>query len=115
VDDFAERRAEAVARKADLVREGAGDRFGELELSAVIGVTVTDERRREAEAVIARRGWTGILPEHVLEMPSLAIGSFAGIAETLEARRDRLGLSYYVVSDSDMETFAPVVARLRGR
>ncbi len=48
-------------------------------------------------------------------MPSLAIGSADGIAETLEARRDRLGFSYCVVSDSEMEAFAPVVARLRGR
>jgi probable F420-dependent oxidoreductase len=115
VDDPAERLAETVAGKVALVRESAGDRFTELELSTVVGVTVTDDPRREAAALIDRRGWTGIAPEQVLEMPSFVIGSIDEIAETLEARRDRLGLSYYVVSDADMEAFAPVVARLRGR
>jgi probable F420-dependent oxidoreductase len=114
-DDPAERLAETVARKVASVREGAGDRFAELELSTVIGVTITDDPRREAETLVLRRGWTGTTPEQVLEMPSLVIGPVDGIAETLEVRRDRLGFSHYVVSDSDMEAFAPVVARLRGR
>jgi probable F420-dependent oxidoreductase len=115
LDDPAERLAETVARKVDWVREGAGTRFDALELSTVIGVTVTDDPRGEAEALIDRRGWAGIAPEQVLEMPSLVIGSIDGIVETLRARRYRLGFSYYVVSDADMETFAPVVARLGGR
>jgi probable F420-dependent oxidoreductase len=115
LDDPVERLAETVARKVGLVREGAGDRFGDLEMSTVIGVTITDEPGREAEALIRQRGWTGVTVEQVLDMPSLAIGSIDGIAETLEARRDRFGFSYHVVSDSALETFAPVVARLSGR
>jgi hypothetical protein len=33
----------------------------------------------------------------------------------LEERRERFGLSYYVVSDAALDAFAPVVTRLRGR
>jgi hypothetical protein len=35
--------------------------------------------------------------------------------ETLEMRRERYSISYIVVLEEDMETFAPVVARLNGR
>lgn len=115
LDDPAERLAETVAQKVAWVREGAGDRFDDVELSTVIGVTITDNPRHEAAALIRRRDWTAVTPEQVLDMPSLAIGSINGIAETLEARRERFGFSYYVVSDSALEAFAPVVARLRGR
>jgi len=36
------------------------------------------------------------------------------IVEGLQARRERHHLSYYVVSDEDMEAFASVVDRLTG-
>lgn len=115
LDDPAERLAEALKQKIAWVREGAGDRFDDVELSTVIGVTLTDDPRREAEALIRQRGWTAVAPDQVLDMPSLAIGSIDRIADTLEARRELFGLSYYVVSDAALDTFAPVVARLRGR
>ncbi|GAA1968268.1 hypothetical protein [Amycolatopsis minnesotensis] len=37
------------------------------------------------------------------------------IVDELLARRARFGLSYHVVSDADLERFAPVVAELAGR
>jgi hypothetical protein len=48
-------------------------------------------------------------------MPTVVMGTIDSIVETLEARRERFGLSYYVVADAAIETFAPVVARLHGR
>ena len=32
----------------------------------------------------------------------------------LQMRRERWGISYYVIFERDMDTFAPVVARLAG-
>lgn len=79
-------------------------------------VTVTDHPRREAEALIRTRGWAGVTVEDdVLEMPAVLLGSIDGIVETLEARRERYGVSYYVVSDRARDALAPVVARLAGR
>lgn len=115
LDDPAERRAEAVAEKVALIRQGAGERFDAIELSTIVGITLTDAPRAAAQAQIDRRGWSGVTPDDVLAMPTLAIGTIDAIVETLEARRERFGLSYYVVSDAAIETFAPVVARLRGR
>lgn len=45
-------------------------------------------------------------------MPSFLIGAQAEIIEDILSRRDRYGFSYYVVSDSMREAFAPVVAEL---
>jgi hypothetical protein len=66
-------------------------------------------------AVIHQRGWTGITPEQVLEMPSFVLGAVERLVHVLEERRERFGLSYYVVSDAAFEAFAPVVAALTGR
>jgi len=48
-------------------------------------------------------------------MPSVFVGGVDRIVELMQARRDRYGFSYYVVSDEDMEALGPVVDRLAGR
>jgi hypothetical protein len=40
-------------------------------------------------------------------------GSPAAMADALRERREQLGLSYFVVFEPAMDTFAPVIARLR--
>lgn len=37
------------------------------------------------------------------------------MVEDLLVRRERWGFSYYVIFERDIDTFAPVVARLAGR
>jgi probable F420-dependent oxidoreductase len=115
IDDPSERLAETLVQKLAWVREGAGARFDDLELSTIVTIVPTNDRFAEAEALIARRGWNGITVDQVLDMPTLALGTTDEIAETLRARRERFGLSYIVVSDASMESFAPVVALLAGR
>jgi probable F420-dependent oxidoreductase len=114
VDDPAERLADAVAEKIAWVREGAGDRFADVELSLVATVELAEDPRRAAEALIAQRGWA-VTPEQTLAMPSLFLGSVEHVVETMEARRERFGVSYYVVPDRLLDACAPVVARLAGR
>jgi hypothetical protein len=50
----------------------------------------------------------------VERMPSLLAGPVDHIAEQLQRRRERHGVSYLVVSDRHLERFAPVVERLAG-
>lgn len=114
-DDPALRLAPAVARQVDWIREAAGSRFAEIELSMVVSVIITGDRLAAAEELARSRGWSGLSPEQVLEMPSVFIGSVDGIVDEMQARRERYGFSYYVVSGEIMETVAPVVARLAGR
>ena len=51
----------------------------------------------------------------LLDSPYALIGSAAEIERQLQERRDRFGLSYLVVFERDMESFAPIAARLAGR
>jgi probable F420-dependent oxidoreductase len=110
-----ERLPEAVAQKLAWVREGAGDRFAELELSLVPTVVITGRRRQATEQLIQSRGWAGVTVEQVWEMPSVFIGSIEQVGEDMLARREQYGFSYYVISDTVLDHVAPVVARLAGR
>jgi probable F420-dependent oxidoreductase len=114
-DDPAERLAPAVAEKISWVRQGAGDRFHELELSLVPTILITERRQQQAEQLIRERGWAGITAEQVLAMPSVFIGPPDQIIEDMLARRERYGFSYYIISDHEMEEVAPIVARLTGK
>jgi probable F420-dependent oxidoreductase len=114
-EDLAERSPETVARKVNWVCQAAADRPGGVELSMMVSVAVTDDRRSAAEQAAVERGWGAAAAELVLEMPSVLIGPVDQISEQLQARRDRYGFSYLVVSDEDMEAFAPVVDRLAGQ
>jgi hypothetical protein len=54
-------------------------------------------------------------PADILQSPYVLLGTVDQQVEDLEARRQRWGISYYVIFEPFMEAFAPVVARLAGR
>lgn len=114
IDDPLKRSPEAVTEKIQWIRQAAGERFEQVELSTVIAPILTSDRRREAEHYAGEHGWDAIPSEDVLAMPSIFIGSVDQIVEQMQERRARYGYSYYIVSDADMETTAPIVARLAG-
>jgi len=113
--DPAPRLAAAVERQLDWIREAAGDRFADIELSLVPNVIIADDYRRAAQEHIRARGWSGVSVDDVLAMPSELIGSVDRIVEEIQARREQYGFSYYVISADTMEAVAPIVARLAGR
>ena len=106
--------AETIAEKIDWVRQEAGTRFANLELSIVGSVIITENRREAAERLVHARGWEGLSADKVFEMPSIFIGSVDQIVNEMQGRRERYGISYYVVPDSSLEMVAPIVARLAG-
>lgn len=110
--DPVERLAETIMEKIGWIRDAAGERFDALELSLIPSVVVTDDRERAATTYAHERGWNGITTMQVLDMPAVLIGTTDEIVAALHERRERYGFSYFVVTDSDMEAFAPVVARL---
>jgi alkanesulfonate monooxygenase SsuD/methylene tetrahydromethanopterin reductase-like flavin-dependent oxidoreductase (luciferase family) len=112
INDPAERSPETVQRKVEWIHRAAGKRSKEVELNMIISPVVTDDPVEGIERFAQERGWSGVATEEVLEMPSVLIGSTDRIAELLLARRERYGISYLVVSDGNMEDFAPVVSRL---
>ena len=105
---------EVIAEKVAWVREAAGPRFEQLELSFTVFHLVITESTRHSEGESTVSPSPHAAPSappsfHVL------IGSTEQIAEQLLARREHYGFSYIQVPDAQMEAFAPVVARLAGR
>lgn len=80
----------------------------------VVNPVITDDVIGAAEEYAARHGWDGLPAATVLEMPAVFAGPVERIADVMRTRRERYGFSYYVVSDSVAESFAPVVELLVG-
>ncbi|HEX6487342.1 MAG TPA: TIGR03621 family F420-dependent LLM class oxidoreductase [Candidatus Dormibacteraeota bacterium] len=105
--------AEQTDEKMAWIKEAAGDRFRDLELSVLIFVlNVTDDRRTIAEGLA---GAIGTTVETVLDIPHFLIGTIDQIAEDLQRRRERYGISYVIVQGEAAESFAPVVGKLAGQ
>ena len=103
---------ERIDEKVAWVREGAGDRFDDLELNAWLAVAeVTDVAAEVAEqlAVVFATD-----PASVLDSPLTLVGSASEIVVRLLERRDRWGYSYTVIPGDKARDFAPIVAELTG-
>lgn len=116
--DYTDAAPAALMQKVEWVRQAAGDRFDELELNILIGEVFTTEEREQAAQFIAATmapNIPDVTPEVVLSVPYLLIGSIDQICTDLLARREQFGISYVTVFEKNMETLAPVVARLAGK
>jgi probable F420-dependent oxidoreductase len=108
--DLANTTAEPTAEKVAWVRQAAGERFSSLELSVMVyQVVVTGNREQTAQQIGAR---FRISQEQTLSSVQLLIGSVEQIVEALWIRRESFGISYIVVNEDQMDSLAPVVARL---
>jgi len=114
-EDPTQRLAERVDERIDWIRQAAGERFDQIELSLVASIIITADPVQAAATVAQQRGWHALTPAQVLDMPAQLIGPSEQLAELLLARRARYGLSYMIVSDAALDTFAPTVARLVGQ
>jgi len=101
----------ATTQKVQWAREGAGDRWGDIELHALVGFCVfTDHPMQVAEAMAPA---FGIAPAEALHVPAGLIGTVDSMVEELQWRRETWGFSYITV-EGPWEEFAPVVSRLAG-
>lgn len=110
---------ESMDRQVGWVRsaaDGAGGRFERVELSLTVMPVAVTEGGAEGRAAAAERiaPNVGLTPEQVLVSPHVLVGGIDQICDTVLARRDRWGLSNWVVPIGALDAFAPVVARLAG-
>jgi alkanesulfonate monooxygenase SsuD/methylene tetrahydromethanopterin reductase-like flavin-dependent oxidoreductase (luciferase family) len=113
--DMLDATAAATTQKIEWIREAAGNRFDEIELSIlVLEIVRTDEVDRPSDLHA-----TGISELVAGDQPLQGIYVLAGsvnqLCEQVLANRERFGLSYVSVFEKDMEAFAPVVQRLVGK
>lgn len=102
--------ADHLEQQLDQIRNGAQDRFDDIELSALVQVVrITDN----AEAAVAEliEGVPGLTSQDVAMTPYALFGTVDEIADKLERCRERWGISYFVVRDH--EQFEPVISTLR--
>jgi probable F420-dependent oxidoreductase len=102
------------AEQVAIVRDAAGSRFEQIELSILLARVVVTDRPREAVADMATH--LGLTEEQVRGSASILIGSVESLVELLQERRERLGISYGVAfQQAALEGgFSRVVARLSG-
>ncbi len=104
--------ADATDEKLGWVRDGAGERFADIEISILKFVTiVTDDRDTVADKVA---GAMGMDAPTMLASPHTMVGSAEQIVDELIEQRERWQGSYVTVQSDALETFAPVVAALAG-
>ena len=105
--------ASAFDEKLRWIRDAAGDRFANLEFNVLLqAVLPTDDRHGVAE-MLATQFKASV--DELLGSPLVLVGTVGQMADDLEARRSRFGISYLTAFDRDLEAIAPVVARLAGR
>jgi len=102
----------ATDQKLEWVREGAGDKFDDIEIQAFAGFTMfTDDSKSIAEAMAPAFDCSA---EDVLDSPVGLVGTAEEMIDTIHRRRDRWQMSYQVVGSEVMDELAPVVAKLAG-
>ncbi len=95
------------------VKESAGTRFEEIELQCLTVVAQVCDNGYSWLSEVAPA--FGASAEQAIETPIVLAGSVNEMIETLEARRERFGFSYWIIHQQEMEAFAPVVAALDGK
>lgn len=100
---------ERVTEKIGWIREGAGDRFDDIELQMSCTVRITDgtpgAARRVAEEL-------GISLRELENAAMLIVGDLDQIADGVRRRQSELGVTYFLVAAERARELAPVVTAL---
>ena len=103
----------AAARKVALVREAAGERFDELELSVFVADAgrAGGGRALPSSLVTATKAAAAAL----IGSPYVLYGTTGRLRDLLERRREKTGIASYAIPHGAMEAMAPLVEALSGR
>jgi len=104
---------QAVAqRRIKFVRTAAGERYAQLDVESSPYFTEITDDPETVLAGLAKS--TGIAADLLRDHPNVLIGSSESVVELLHSRRETLGVNYITVQQTQIESFAPVVALLHG-
>ena len=98
------------------LREVAGERFDDLELSILIQhALVTDDPESVAAAIAAESPGEALSPADILDTPFVQLGTAEAVADELRGLREELGISYMTVFHGERSNgFEQVLALLAG-
>ena len=103
----------ATDEKLRWVAEAAGARMDEVELCMQVYADCVTDSRAEGDQVLAGRYAFSL--EEARKVPYAWVGSVGEICAGLEEKREKWGVSYWVVPEHAMEAMAPLVGRMTGR
>jgi hypothetical protein len=103
----------ALDEKVAAVRGAAGDRFDAIELGVFLGAAGMVGSGTPLLPSVAAAGMTAL--GTLVRSPYVLYGTRRGLRELLERRRERLGISAYVIPGPALESLAPLVEDLAGR
>lgn len=101
--------ADAIERKVGWIREAAGDRWAELELTIHVWQTDPELHTRTGPPPPRHHG---ISEEELPKSPHYLVGDTQQMVEALLARRERWGISYVTFGAEHLPVLEPVMARL---
>ena len=105
--------AEHTDQKIQWIRNGAGERFDQIEIEIAAYFTVVTPDGAGTRAKMAPM--FGMTPEVFAEHPNVLIGSVDEICDRIVERRERFGISYVSFGASVIDAVIPVVERLAGK
>ena len=113
---------EPVHEKLEWVREGAanaGRDFDSLELEMNLWLMRVTPTRRDADDLLDRvAARYEVEPQMLATSPSVLVGTVEQCVDTLIARREELGISYWQLdagmSTPDLDAVGPIIERLAG-
>ena len=94
-------------------RELAGDRYGGVELCTGVEIAVTNSPRRLAAKIQPLQA-PHLSVDQVLASPKTAFGTVPEVEAYFRDCRERYGYSYFLIGESSMVEFQPVLERLVG-
>ena len=103
---------ETMREQISVVRDAAGARFGEIELSMFLDCIVTDDRERTI-AEMAKQAKAE--PEVLRNSAYRGIGTLREIRDHIVRMREAVGITYFCLRGPDVESLGPVVGELTGR
>ena len=100
-----------VDEKIAVIREAAAERLHELEISLIVFELDPGYRGSGRPNVNSPH----LSDDEIVESPYYLLGDAERMSDALIARRERWGLTYYVVNERNLDLAAPLVSRLAGR
>ena len=103
---------ETMREQISVVRDAAGARFGEIELSMFLDCILTDDREKTI-AEMAKKAKAE--PEALRNSAYRGIGTLREIRDHIVRVRDAIGITYFCLRGPDVESLGPVLGELTGR
>ena len=104
--------SEGTMQKLQWIKDGAGERFPELEIEIAAYFTVVTDHRDVVAEEFAKL--FNLTPEKILNHPHCLIGQPNEIIDRIQQRRDEYGINYITFGGAALDEVAPIVEALAG-